>query len=785
MINLKKIFPKKSTEESFKSRHPKLNRTIWILLGVFTFLLVFVAFFLFLHIRKAPDISEIDATPDGYLTTVLDRDGNIIAHLSSAESNRIYVKLEEIPIDLQNAFIAIEDARFYQHGGIDIKGIFRALFVGIKEGGFSQGASTITQQLLKNNVLTTWTEEKTFYDRLSRKIQEQYLAIRLEDRYTKEWILENYLNTINLGGGTRGVQVAAQYYFGKDVSELSLAQCALIAGITRNPSANDPMRHPDAGVARQKLVLNAMLEKGYITREEYEDALLENVISKLNTDAANAGVPVFSWFEDALLEQIVHDLTQEYTYTEEDAWNLIYSGGLKIYSTQDTKMQEICENTAMDPQWYAGEEELSIVMTDVKTGAVSAIVGGREEKESSLVYNRATESIRQPGSTAKVIGEYAAALDTGAATLGTTLDDAPYTYFDGTSIHNSYGEYRGMTTLHESIVTSGNIVALKTFQLVGVDTVYEYLQRFGLTTLTEADKNEALSLGGTYNGVTNLELTAAYNAIANSGIYKEPYFYTKVVDRDGDILLERGLQFEQAIEKESAELLTAAMEDVILEGTGKEAAVEGVTLAGKSGTTNQNKDLWFVGFSGYYTCGIWGGFDNNSPQEGSNYVKRIWQSIMTQAHAGKEDLPLVDTTNLTTVTICKKCGNLAMGALCESTQQGDMTVEEYYLEGTEPTTYCDCHIRITVCEESGTAPGLYCPRDSRVTKVYLKTATEGTEDVPYVFPEGIEEKCRLHKTIFDPWLPSGKGDDDSNEDTTEPDQPQEDESSWWENIFGF
>lgn len=494
----------KKIKEKKTKKAARIVKPVLICCGVMLLILIGVlAAFVWKQIQQAPDISEIDATPDGYLSTILDKDENVMNTLYVTESNRIYVGLENIPQELQEAFIAIEDARFYSHKGIDIKGILRAVGQGIAKGSFSQGASTITQQLLKNNVFTDWMEEETFYDRVCRKVQEQYLAICLEQNYSKEWILENYLNTINLGGGTRGVQVAAQYYFSKDVSELSLAECALLAGITKNPTAYNPINHPDKSLDRQHLVLKAMLEEGYISQEEYDMAYAEDVIAALITDSEERGTKIFSWFEDSLLEQLIEDLMVEYNYNEEEAWDMIYSGGLTIYSTQDTRLQEICETEATRSEWYTDEQEISVVVTDVSTGAVAAIIGGSEEKTASLTYNRATDAIRQPGSTIKIIGEYAAAIDTGVVSLGTAINDEPYTYSDGTPLSNSTGTYKGMTTVREAIASSGNIVALKTFQMVGESKVYEYLQKFGITTLTQEDRNEALSIGGTYNGVTD------------------------------------------------------------------------------------------------------------------------------------------------------------------------------------------------------------------------------------------------------------------------------------------
>lgn len=751
-----------------------LKRTL-IGLGIFALTLVgSAAVFIAVQVVKAPNLSEIDASPEGYLSTILDKDGEVVNTLYVTESNRIYVGLNNIPKELQEAFIAIEDERFYEHGGIDLQGIVRAFAHGVTSGRFNQGASTITQQLLKNNVFTDWMSEESFYDSLCRKVQEQFLAIRLEQKFSKEWILENYLNTINLGGGTRGVQVAARYYFGKDVSELSLAECALIAGITKNPTTYNPLLNPEKSLDRQTLVLDAMLAQEYISQEQYDQAILEDVIGGLQKESENRRVEVFSWFEDALLQQIVIDLTKTYRYNEEEAWNLIYSGGLTIYSTMDEKLQELCETQATNPAWYTDGEEVSVVMTDVSSGAVLAIVGSSQKKTESLVYNRATDAVRQPGSTIKIIGEYAAVIDSKEVNLGTVIADEPYTYTNGTVISNSYGTFYGMTTIRDAIKTSSNVVALKAYQMAGEDLVFDYLKQFGITTLTDEDQNEAAAIGGTYNGVTNLEITGAYNAIANSGQYICPYFYTKITDRNGNVILENTEDYEQVVKKTTAQLLTSAMEDVVSEGTGSGAAVSGLSLAGKSGTTNGKRDVWFVGFSSYYTCGIWGGYDDNSEQSGSAYVKKIWRQIMKEAHTGKENVPLVNGENLTTATICIKCGNLAVEDLCEDTVQGDMTQKEYFAVGTEPTKNCDCHVTMNICEESGLKANSFCPKSKQT---YLKEAVEGTVDCDYVLPENSEKTCTEHRYFWDSWL-----DEDSKESEND-NYHEKPDSHWWNGGF--
>ena len=371
-----------------------------------------------------------------------------------------------------------------------------------------------------------------------------------------------------------------------------------------------------------------------------------------------------------------------------------------------------------------------------------------------------------------MIGEYAAALESGKITLGTVMDDEPYTYSDGTSIKNSYEYYKGKTTIRDAIASSGNIVALKTYQMVGDDKVFQTLEKFGITTLNEEDKNEALSIGGTHNGVTNLELTGAYNAIANSGKYIRPYYYTKVVDRQGNVILEQNLEQKQVISETTAELLTSAMEAVINTGTGTAAKVDGLTLAGKSGTTNGKKDIWFVGFSDKYTLGIWGGHDNNEAQGDSVYVKKIWQSIMKQSHKGMTDTALVNDDGLTKVSICTKCGKRSVSGLCDISLQGNMVQTTYFVAGTEPTGSCDCHVLVKVCLDTGHEAGSYCPTVE--DKVYLYEGTQGTDDYAYILPYNVTTQCEEHTNIFDKWF--------EEDAAPEEDDVQEDAYDW-EMIF--
>lgn len=774
-------------------------------------------------IDAAPDIDDIDPTPTGYLSVVLDDAGNETATLVASGSNRVYVTLDEIPLDMQHAFVAIEDERFYEHNGIDIKGIIRAGLTGITSGHFSQGASTITQQLLKNNVFEGWTDE-SWSEKVERKIQEQYLAIQLTKVKSKEWVLENYLNSINLGQNTLGVQAASRRYFGKDVSELTLSESAVIAGITKNPSRYNPVSYPEENAKRQKLVLKNMKEQGYITDKEYEDALADDVYSRIQqVNVEYAETDPNSYFVDALIDQVVQDLVEKKGYTDTQAYKAIYNGGLTIESTQNMAMQQICDEEANNPENYAGDVEYSfsyrltvnkadgttenyseqtmlayyqhsnpnyginfssqeeaqaaidaykteimgegdtipeggesviftlqpqaaMTIIDQSTGEVKAIVGGRGDKTGSRTLNRATDTTRQPGSTFKVLAAYAPALDTAGMTLATVQDDAPFTYANGTSLRNYDDTYRGFTTLRYAITKSINVVTVKTLTDISPQVGYDYLENFGFTTLDQKDIVQSLALGGITNGVTNLELTAAYATIADGGTYTRPRFYTRILDHDGNVLLDNTAETHTVLKETTAWLLTDAMKDVVSVGTGGRAAFDGMAIAGKTGTTTKNRDALFAGFTPYYTCVVWCGYDDNSPQNKSgqtNTPKLLWRNVMERIHENLEYKDFTQPDGIVTATVCKKSGKLAVEGLCDCDPRGSMVETEYFAAGTEPTEVCDHHISATICTASGMLANEFCPVENRQTSVYIIGGSPNTEDGPYLLTD-TQNQCTVH-----------------------------------------
>ena len=743
-------------------------------------------------LSSAPDISHIDVSPSGFSTFVYDSEGHELTKLVAADSNRIPVSMEQIPEDLAHAFVAIEDERFYEHNGIDIKGIIRAGVIAIKNRDLSQGASTITQQLLKNNVFDGWTSETTI-EKIKRKLQEQYLALELEKVMDKDKILENYMNTINLGQNTLGVQAASLRYFNKPVYQLNLSECAVIAAITQNPSRYNPISHPEENAERRGKVLSHMLEQGYITQDEYDEAVADDVYSRIQV--VNQEVEedsVYTYFVDALTDDLLNDLVNVAGYNETQAYNLLYSGGLSIYSTQDSAIQKICDeafsnedNFPADTKWYlnyelsiekpngdienfssemfksyfkqekssfnmlfASQEEayeaidtykesvmedgdteigekisltpqpqVSITVEDQSTGYVVAMVGGRGAKEASRTLNRATDTMRQPGSTFKVVSTYAPALDSAGLTLADVQNDAPYNYADGRPVSNWYGNsYRGLCSLRDGIRDSLNIVAVKTLTDITPQLGYDYLLNFGFTTLVDrmeingqiySDIQQSLALGGITKGVTNEELNAAYAAIANGGTYIKPTLYTKVVDHDGKVILDNSKPTShQVIKETTAFLLTDAMEDVVTSGTGGSVNFGNMAIAGKTGTTSDYNDVWFAGYTPYYTATTWAGFDNNAKLTGSekNLAKVLWRAVMSKIHEELPNQSFNRPAGIVSATVCSKSGKLPISGICDATLK-----TEYFAEGTVPTDSCNIHYSGMVCAYSMLPATDECP----------------------------------------------------------------------------
>ena len=679
-------------------------------------------------IATAPDPDTISLSPSESATYICDSNGNYMRRLTFATSNRDLVTLDEIPEALQQAVIAIEDERFYSHHGIDIHGILRAFFKGITSGSFSEGASTITQQLIKNQVFTEWTTERTFLDRMRRKVQEQYLAIQLEKRSSKEEILENYLNTINLGSGCYGVQSAAKRYFGKDVSDLTLSECAVLAAIPQNPSGYNPVSFPEANRRRQLIVLNYMEAQGYISHDTHREAENDPVYDRvLASDPLSGWENVYSYYEDALISQVTDILMQELHYTQEQAHRAIFSGGLRIYSAQDPTLQSICDEEFSNPANFpAGSftetPQASLVLMDQHTGLVRALVGGRGEKKASLTLNRATDMLRQPGSTFKILTAYAPALDAVGETLATVYENTPFFYEDGTPVSNwDSADTSSAVTIREAITRSVNIAAARCITAITPALGFQYAQDLGITTLRPVtDCIQPLALGGITDGVSNLELTGAFAAIADGGIYRTPKFFTKILNRNGEVLyafsdLEAdaaaadelpddfhtrtlaGRDNTRVLKDSTAFLLTSAMQGVVTDPSGtayQTVSASGQPVAGKTGTTSDYKDIWFIGFTPYYTCGVWGGYDSNKelPDGCHSYQKTLFSAVMNRIHSTLPASEFTPPSSVRQIQLCKESHLPAIENGCHD------TYTEYFAIGTEPEKNCPLHIPVPESE---------------------------------------------------------------------------------------
>lgn len=637
-----------------------------------------------------------------------------------SEENRVWVSLEDIPKDLQHACIAIEDKRFKEHDGVDWLRSMKAgldLFMGNKS---LYGASTITQQLIKN---LTHDDEIT----VRRKMLEIMRALEFEQEYSKDDILEWYLNIIPLGQGCSGVQAAAEVYFGKDVEDLSLAECASLIGITNNPSLYDPYVHPERNKERQETILYEMMDQGFISRNLYEKAIAEELVL-VNRSGKNASGSHFTYFEDQVINDVVHDLMEKTGYEYNVALKMLQTGGYKIYATIDPEVQaevdQVYQDLSKIPNTTSSQQlQSAIVITDNMTGDVVAMSGGVGEKTVSLGWNNATHSYLQPGSTLKPITAFAPALEIGMITPASVYDDTPHQFTDHAAWpENSDKTYRGLSSVKDAVSLSLNTVAVKIVAQLGVDYSFAFAEdKFGLNLLEErvtstgavlTDKDlTSLALGALDGGTTVLDMAAAYTVFPSDGLYREARTYTRVLDASGKVVLDNTQDTKQAISSKTAWYSTYMMLDTVQNGTGIGADLGLVQVAGKTGTTDDDKDKWFAGYTPYYTAVVWCGFD--SPEEivltdsSENPAVYLWHEVMEGVH---KDIGFAEFRKPAEVVSCEYCrdsGLLATDA-CRKDVRGDRTVRgELYLDDV-PTESCNVHWMVDICEESDHLANKYC-----------------------------------------------------------------------------
>lgn len=611
-----------------------------------------------------------------------------LEHIQSDE-RRIWIESDEIPQVMKDAMVAIEDERFYKHHGVDIRRTVGAtakyMLSKIGIGTSNYGGSTITQQVIKN---ITNEKEKS----ATRKIKEMMRAIALEKQLTKDEILTLYLNIVYFANGCNGVEAASNVYFAKPASQLTLPEAASIAGITQYPSEYDPYVHPDKNIQKRNIVLQKMFELGYIDEIQYNEAAASDLV--VNNAYKENGVLVSSYFVDQVINDVIYDLQTKKGYSEDFATQQVYNGGLKIYSTVDVNIQRTLEDVYYNvegfPRTGKGAQS-AMVIIDPYTGQVKGLIGGLGQKTDVRGFNRATQARRQPGSSIKPLSVYGPAVDLGKITEVTTVIDEAITIgHDNWKPKNSYNDFYGPLTVKESVARSANIPAVKVLDMVGLSTSYGYLQnKFHLGSIVEGDKNySSLALGGLTQGVSPMEMAAAYSVFVNGGKYIAPYTYTKVIDSTGQVILENVGEATQSISAAAAYITSDLLYSVVNSSVGTAggaALYSGMPSYGKTGTTDDDFDKWFVGFTPYYVGAVWYGFDSPSSIRAAgvsgNPCVSAWRTVMEEIHAPLSIKYLTRPTNIVESTVCMYSGMLA-STTCDA-------VSAYFVDGTQPKKLCD------------------------------------------------------------------------------------------------
>lgn len=794
-----KIYKKKNKKEKKdKKKNSKARKIIKRVLLVLLFVVLILAGIFVGKVYSIMKNAKLDMSTlvIKYENSVAkDINGETIA-VFSGDENRKIVTLSEMSPYLPKAFVAIEDERFEEHSGVDIKRTVAATVkwglskVGI--GSASYGGSTITQQLVKN--LTKEYERSS-----SRKMKEMARAYYIEQELSKDQILELYLNLILLGGKAYGVEVASNYYFNKSAVDLTLAESAYLAGINNSPNSYNPFVDEEAKADRMNLinrrvktVLAKMLELKKITQEEYDAAIAETDAG-LAFDKGQISSNVYSYHTDAAVEQVIADLMELHPDWSREYTSLyVKSGGLTIYTTQNTTIQNIMveefaktkyqknSRKTKDEDGNFVHSQSAMVVIDHTTGYVVGTVGGLGEKNTSFGLNRATQSPRQTGSSMKPLAVLVPGIDTGTITAATVYDDVPTTFGGGTyPVKNYSGIYSGLQTVRYAIETSRNIPMVKGIQEIGVGKSIEYLKKLGISTVNdEKDNYLGLALGGLTNGVSPLEMAAAYATIANDGVYIEPTFYTKVVDSEGNTILEAKQETRTVISKSAAYVIKEILTQPVKSGTATNCRISGMSVAAKTGTTDDDFDRWLCGFTPYYTASCWYGFDKNEEVIYSgNPASHLWAAVMQDVHKGFASKYFSDSRpdGVVTATVCKVSGLLPTEE-CKNDPRGDQTYTEYFVRGTVPTETCTCHVKVAICNESGLIANEYCPEVTEkvfITRpdVETNTAWQKAKDAEYTLT--ITENCTIH---IEPENPKEPEEPDNPKEPEEPEEPKEPEN---------
>ena len=764
---------KKTKRNKVKKDHSKLKKAILIIVALL-FLLVLIAGGVFVGIFFSDKFAMTrEDLLIGYSNTIIyDSEGNVIAELSGKENRKI-IKIDEMSPYLPKAFVSIEDERFYKHKGVDVKRTVAATVMYVTHSGESNfGGSTITQQLVKN---ITNEKESSGTAGMQRKIKEMSRAYQIEKMLSKDDILELYLNLIPLassGGDICGVEVASMYYFNKSASDLSIEECAFLAGVTHSPSQYNPYKenpNTDRINTRTKTVLGKMKELKYITDEQYNEAIAK-VDEGLKFEKGELPTSTIKdYFVSAAVEEVVKDFVEQKGMSEEYARNRVFSGGLKIYTTQISSVQKTVEAeykaetyVRQSPSTEGAHTQSAMVIMDHKTGRVVGCMGGLGTDVDAIGINR-INSTRQPGSSIKPIGVYGAALEKGIINASTVYDNTYPTYF-GPTYHpnNASNQKTGLCTIRDALEVSSNIVACKVMTELGPDNSIDFMRQMGITSLVKAsestngvsDSNTSLALGTA--SISPLEMAAAYATIANDGVYIEPTFYTKVEDSTQNVILETKQETRRVFSEGNSFVMKSLLKQVVegSQGTARLCRMDNMDVSAKTGTTQDQKDVWLCGFTPYYTAATWFGYDKPEyvNTAGGSPATLIWASVMKNVHSGLEGKRFEQPGNVVTAQVCRSSGKCATSA-CKD------TYTEYFVEGAVPGK-CEGHNAFKVCSETKKLATEYCPHTETVyglakpeKEVNAKWKTNG--DGKYSV---ITEKCDKHTAE------SSNKDNDNNKD---------------------
>lgn len=755
----------KETNKKGKKKHHKLRKFILICFILFILIgLAGVGAFAGIFFSDKWEMTKDDLAISNQNTNVYDNKGKKIAELTGDENRKI-ITMSEMGEYLPNAFVAIEDERYYSHFGIDIKRTGGAIVTYILNGGQSSfGGSTITQQLVKNMLNDDDSEGLAGVE---RKIREWSRAYQIEQMLSKSQILELYLNKIFMGGTVYGVESASQYYFSKSAKKISLAQAAFIAGINHAPNMYNPFGEEDNSEIikqRTKTVLAKMKElrntdveelKGLttITDEEYEKAFAEvekGLKFKKGSTGDNTNI---SFHTAAALNEIANQLAKEKDIKYDAAMDMIKNGGYKIYTTQDTSIQKIIEKEYLKDKYIdeatteAGKKkkahsQSAMAIIDYKKGYVVGTVGGLGKDSTPIGQNRAVDSYLQPGSAIKPLAAVGPGLEENVIVASTVYDDSP-TSFGGMSFENSTG-YPGPIPVRAAIERSSNIVNMKVLSNVGLDTSIKYLNEFGLTQYNESDASLTVTLGGTTNGASPLQMAAAYGTIANGGEYITPTFYTKLENAKGETILEPVQETRRVLSEQNAYVLTNILRAPVYGfmggATSTNCAIPGIETCAKSGTTTEYKDRWLCGMTPYYSAATWFGYDDPEPVTGYylSPASQIWENVMKEVHEDLESAEFKEPSGIVTATVCKQTGRVA-------TKNCKDKYTEVFASGTVPGECSGEHAAVKICKETKLLATEYCPKTKKET-YYIKpekeiNATWSTSGKKY---NAITETCKKH-----------------------------------------